>query len=59
MVVMFILFDFPVRKLVSAIGNKGMSFVCSLDMHQENTVYRSWVIEGNLSALYTISVCGR
>jgi len=59
MVVMFIMFHCPVRKLVSAIGNKGMSLVSLLVMHQENT--QSILQWGYLreSVLYTVSVFGR
>jgi len=53
------MFHCPVRKLVSAIGNKGMSLVSLLVMHQENT--QSILQWGYLreSVLYTVSVFGR
>jgi hypothetical protein len=60
MLVTFILFHCPVRKLVLATGNKGMLLVSLLDMHQENTQsILQWCYLGNLSVLYTVSVFRR
>jgi hypothetical protein len=56
---MLILFNSPVRKLVSAIGNKGMSFVSSLDMHQENRHSILQLGYWGESICPTDSVCGR
>lgn len=57
-VVMFILFHCPVRKLVSAIGNRGMSLVSLLDVHQENTqsILQWGYLRESLCLIHCISI---
>lgn len=58
MVVMFILFHCPVRKLLPATGNKGMSLASFLDMHQENTqsILQWGYLRESLCLIHCISI---